>query len=210
MARTKLPKYDVSGFTVDQILNIDPSELNKMNRRQLSAITSRLVSAANKRIRRLQNDPYGSVSPSLQRIKQRGGQFSVKGKNLQALRNEFKQIKQFMGMKTSTLEGWKKTRKYVSEKLGGELTPDQTSKFWKVYHDLESNEGGLLEIIKDSEMIQKMLHQEVTVSADINTNVIFDKMMENLDDLYEDIISGKIKKQDPSESVSDVFSTGWF
>ena len=45
---------NVKGLKISDILNIDLETFNKLNEKELRALTSRLVSAGNKRIRRLQ------------------------------------------------------------------------------------------------------------------------------------------------------------
>lgn len=197
-----MAKINVTGLSVKDILNMDPNQLNKLNRSDLSAIASRLVSASNKRIRRLEKTPYGEYAPSMRIVRQRGEKFSVKGKDVNQLRNEIKQMRKFLNMKTSTVSGWKKVQKNMGERLGGEMTIEQTNKFWEVYHKLESQEGGLMSIIGDSDRIQKLLHQEVS-SGD--SDDIFQRMMDNLDAIYEEMMD----VGDPSEDVSDVFSMEW-
>ena len=46
-------KYDVSGKSFSDIMNISIKELQSMSRSDVAKVTSRLVSVANKRIRRM-------------------------------------------------------------------------------------------------------------------------------------------------------------
>lgn len=192
---------NVSGLSVQDILKIPAQDINKMNRKDLSTIASRLVSAANKRIRRLEKSADGTMSPSYISYKRnRGGKpFSVKGKDVNALRNEVKQMKNFLNQKTSTVTGWKKVKKATEKRIGGSMTPEQSNKFWDVYHRLEETEGGLIHIIQDSNRIQQLLHQEVIDDPDGD---IYNKMMNNLDELYESLFDDI----NPDWDVDDVFA----
>lgn len=201
MAKSKpKSKIDVTGLSIEEILNMSPERILKMNRKDLSSITSRLVSASNKRIRRLSKTEEGKLSPAYKKYEKRGKMFSVKGKNVNQLRNEFSQMKTFLNLKTSTVSGWKKVQKNIEERIG-KMTTTQSKKFWKLYHKLEEEEGGVLSIIKDSDRIQRMLHQEVTSKGRKSQQAIYDKMMNNLDALYEELMQDNV-----SEDTNDVFT----
>lgn len=201
MAKKKTNKISVSGLTVNDILNIPNTDISRMNRKDLSAITSRLVSASNKRIRRLQKSKYGQMAPAYRLYLNRGKFFSVKGKNVNELRTELKELKHFLTMKTSTVSGWKKVQKNLSERLGGTMTEEESEKFWSVYKKLEEQEGGLMRIINNSNQVQYLLRQEVT-STTGGSDKIFQKMMDNLDAIYEEMYS----EEDSDWDVEDVFS----
>ena len=62
---------------------------------------TRLVSAANKRITRMEKG--GETSPALQQVKATGGQFSSRGKSGAELQREFARIKSFLEAPTSTI-----------------------------------------------------------------------------------------------------------
>ena len=51
-------KYDVSGKSFTDIMNISIKELESMSRSDVANVTSRLVSVANKRIRRMTKSGY--------------------------------------------------------------------------------------------------------------------------------------------------------
>ena len=98
-----MAKSDVTGMSIKDILKMPIQQINSMNRADLSAVASRLVSASNKRIRRLEASPNGKMSPSYLSYKKRGKPFSVKGKDVNQLRNEMKQMKKFLSQKTSSV-----------------------------------------------------------------------------------------------------------
>ena len=115
MAR-KTKNIDVNGMSITEIMNIDLDSFNKMNERELRAITSRLVSAGNKRIRRLTEK--GITSPAIRSLGT-DTSFSTKlpkgvtrEQRVNALRSEFSRARNFLSSKTSTMGGY---RKYVKE-----------------------------------------------------------------------------------------------
>lgn len=197
-----MAKINVTGMSIKDILNMPIQQINSMNRADLSAVASRLVSASNKRIRRLEASPNGKMSPSYLSYKKRGKPFSVKGKDVNQLRNEMKQMKKFLSQKTSSVSGWKKFKKQFEKRVGGSMTPEQTDKFWKVYRRLEEEEGGVIQIIQDSDRIQKLLHQEIAQNGSVDE--IFQNMMDNLDKMYDELMSETMDDWD----TSDVFTFG--
>ena len=106
MAKTYKNPSIVSGLTIENILSMDIDKFNKLKEPDLKKIVGRLVSAANKRIRRMES--AGIESPALSGVKRSGGTFSVKDKNLDQLRSEYARAKRFLTSKTSTIKGAKK------------------------------------------------------------------------------------------------------
>ena len=147
---------NVSGLTIEDILDMDFNDINKLNRKDLSAITSRLVSASNKRIRRLEKSTKGQTSPSLKNLK--GKTFSVKGKNTNQLRQEFANAKNFLQNKTSTIQGWEKEKKAIAQRSGFKNVKD-SKKFWNVYSNFQRNNPDLVKA-RGSDRVQEILHQE--------------------------------------------------
>lgn len=145
---------------VDAILDLTPEELLKMSRADMARNISKLASASNKRIKRLEDS--GIYSPSVEYVKRHGGKFSVAGKNKNQLLTEFLRLQEFMGSKTSTISGvkkWKKTvkkattqavlEKYQTDKAGSKAItqaienifndPQQEKKFWNIYSRLSND-----------------------------------------------------------------------
>lgn len=196
MARkVKPPSIDVSGLSIEDIMNIPFEMLNKFNRRDLAKITSRLASTANKRIKRLLNSEYGEVSRALEgiinRIKKSGTtSFSVKGKDINQLRNEFAQVKNFLNLQTSSVVGTKKVINKTLERLGVDRSNWSNAKnkrFFKIYRKLVEEYGGNDEKFKewyDSKNIQRVLSEKFKWKN--KDDDILDIMRKHLDELYED------------------------
>lgn len=122
-------------MNIQDILNLGDDQLNSMTEKELKQVTTILVSAANKRLKRLrENVKYTTVSDGEGGRKgkwiEKGGsgvatdafnyatrgkmnyqKFSVAGKDRNQTYKEFARIRQFMGMKTSTIKGAKKVRR---------------------------------------------------------------------------------------------------
>ena len=196
---------NVKGLKIADILSMDWEQINRLNTKELKQITSRLVSASNKRIRALEKTKLGKSSFAYQSVEERGRKFSVRGKNVGQTKQEFKLASNFLRMKTSTVTGWKKYRKSVEERTagatGGESTEwsDRTwSKYWKVYRKFEENHGGTFKK-GDSDRIQQMLRSIMESSDKRKSADSFQRMIE---DEYEDIYESEM---DDEEDIEDFF-----
>ena len=85
---------------INDILNLEPGELVKLDRPELAKIVSQMSSVANKRITRLKSS--GVQSQALTNVERGGGLFGVKGKSLNQLRSEYKRARGFLQSKSST------------------------------------------------------------------------------------------------------------
>ena len=138
MAKKKQPKqpFYVEGMTVNEILNISPDQLMKLNKRDISRALRTVSLAANKRVNRLKSkatktkDGYvpktkGSQinTSALNWVTNDGHKRTKFGVKKASTRNEMlhqlKTIKQFMEMKTSTVKGATEVRKDIEKRLFG-------------------------------------------------------------------------------------------
>lgn len=201
MAKGKKPRtIEVTGLTVEDILDLD---VNTLGEKDLRAVATRLVSASNKRIRRLAKASGGKFSPAYARIEKMGRMFSVKGKDISGLRAEMAQMRSFMKLKTSTVKGWKKVRKYISQRFGGRISDSQMNTFWTVYRKLEESMGGVIGSVFDSNKIQSMLYDEMT-SGDSEDDII-ERMIQNMDEEYDRIMQQEGEEDDSNQTGGDVF-----
>lgn len=184
----------IKGLTIKDIMEIDPDDLLKMNRQELASITNRLISASNKRIRRLEQTSLGRTSPAyVSASKRDNGIFSIRGKDLNQVRHVFARAKGFLSMKTSTVGGWREVREDVENRLGGEMTEYESKKFWKSYRELEERSGGFLDKSYKgrtgltSDQVQSMLYQTLDESGwRTRRSNIVDTVSGKLKDIYED------------------------
>lgn len=183
---------NVKGLKISDIVSMDWEQLNKLSSSDLKSLTNRLVSASNKRIRRLEKTERGKSSFAYQSVEERGRKFSTRGKNVNQLKQEFKLAKQFLGYKTSTVKGWKEYRTKVEQRTGyateGESVnwSERTwSKYWKVYRRFEETHGGTYKK-GDSDRIQQMLTEIMKSSDKRKSADSFQKMIEDeYQDMYE-------------------------
>lgn len=115
MPKTYKQKSIVSGLSINDIMSMDIRDFNKMSESDLRKVTGRLVSAGNKRMRRMES--AGIESPSLRKAEKSGGAFTVKDKNINQLRSEFMRAKSFLQSPTSSIKGYKETQKKTIEGL---------------------------------------------------------------------------------------------
>lgn len=106
--------YDVKGKSIRDIMNIAEGDFLSFTEREQKAVTSRLVSAANKRARRFVKGTGEQINLKSYTSK---GKFSVKGKTKKSgeLADEFKRVKEFLSRKTSSLRGYKEFKKKLEE-----------------------------------------------------------------------------------------------
>lgn len=178
----KTPKtINVQGLSIENILNMDLSGLKESD---LRAVASRMVSASNKRLRRLQSNPTGKISPILNKYQ---SQFSIKGKNYNQVQHQVAQMREFLSAKTSTLKGWKKVKKSVEKRVGGELNEQQYNKLWKVYNSTFKTRGGEMSQY-DSKQLQQMLYSMVSTGRKNKSISSLKQEFENaLNVMYEEM-----------------------
>lgn len=174
----------VDGMSITDIMNMNPVELSRLSTKDLKQVTSRLISSANKRIRRLAKSDIGQSSPAyIQAQKEFGGHFSLKSENIKGaspkqIHNRVlelhAQVRDYLSKKTSSVTGWKDVRKDVNERLTGKSselalnTKYKEKRFWKAYRKLEEqSQGGILNSKsnpnskRNSDRIQKMLYNRI-------------------------------------------------
>ena len=142
---------NVKGLSIKDILNMDFADIQKLSRKELAQVTSRLVSASNKRLKRLEQSDFIGESPAYRYAKSRKDttddvRFSVKGKIQGQLQRTFTEAKHFLSLKTSTLAGYKKViqniKETIKEKTGREISSIDVSKLYDALH--KAQESGLV------------------------------------------------------------------
>lgn len=188
---------------IDDILNIDINDLNRMTKKQLSTVVSRLSKLANQRIHRLEQTETGILSPAYHHIEKRGENFGVKDKTLNQLRNEYTDVKKFLNMKTSTVSGWNKVRKETYNRIGVNFEGIDEKRFWNLYRKLEELDYGSVQNV-GSTTTQRMLRQEMEQNSGDDDDILsvmekrltgeYEKIMESCNyedgeffDIWEDI-----------------------
>lgn len=101
-----LVRINLTGVSIDQLVNIGATELKGYDRNNLARIITKLNSAANKRLTRLEQQGLNTPAMRASHV-DRGNRFSVKGKNLKQLRSEYIHVSKFLKSETSTVKGYK-------------------------------------------------------------------------------------------------------
>lgn len=194
---------NIKGLSIEDIMNMDWDRLKGLSDTEMRTLTSRLVSASNKRIRRLEKTSRGKSSLAYQSVESRGRNFSVRNKTPNQVKQEFRLAKQFLSMKTSTVKGWKKYRKQVEERTGYATSGESVnwsertwSKYWKVFRRFEEEHGGTFKK-GDSDRILQMLTEIMNSNDKRKSADSFQQMIEDeYDDMYE---------SDEDDDIDDFF-----
>ena len=159
--------------------------------RDLRRMTQQLQDAANKRVKRMMEDPIGRQSIVAARAQEKiargqSGYFTMEGvKTREQLRNRFQELQRFLGPDRpgSSLTQFKKQYKKIEEKLGGAPTAD----FWKAYRQLarmypDGNfPGGY-----SSEEVQRMLMKQMDQNQELTWEETVDVANRWLQGKYEE------------------------
>lgn len=118
-------KVNLTGKSVNQLVHLSATQIKGYDRQNLARIVTKLNSAANKRIVRLEKAGYNTPAMRAAKV-DKGGRFSVAGKNLKQLRAEYIRVAGFLKSETSTKKGYKGFLKRIKKafsdigvKIGG-------------------------------------------------------------------------------------------
>lgn len=199
MARKKSNTIDLTGATVNELINLD--NLYQLDRDSSRRVLNRLISVANKRIRRLVKKDI--PSPALvKRMKGKGRKSyisyfsSKKAKTTNDLRTEIKHVQQFLQSDTSTVKGYKEYRKGIIDRMGREFkNKSEEKRFWKVYEMLKDKYGGEINEVYGSEQVQKWLLEE-SGGKRMNRKDLYDLALIRMYEEYQ-------KKIDKENAIDD-------
>lgn len=223
-----MAKFDVSGLSIKDVAKLDKKSLNQLSKSDLSKVTSRLVSAMNKRIRYLGKSEIGRLSPTYkayERRKDRGagrdGFYSVKGKNRMELNNLFKQLSESLTKEVrlengkevdiTTVKGWKKYREDFFNQIGYDFKDDydRERKFWELYRKYQEQDSNY----KNSKYRKEISDRVLTyIANEIGTDYTdseenIQRIKDKIDQLYEEI-KGEENEQETKTGVSQFFTDG--
>ena len=206
------------------LINMDYETLMNLAKKEnigsFKAILEHMVNSANRRIKTLLNSPIGEFSPAYKKLKDSGVDIFTKTityKNAKtgetetvSLKNAtskqtgkmlemYSNLKTFLKAKTSTLQGWQKTRSTLQKRLktrdmfkreykskrSATIWINREKKFWRIYNKLVDEFGGIISQL-DSERVQKMLYKVQTMKKAKKTDDYIQEVMESyISDLYE-------------------------
>ena len=177
--------FTMKGKSTNQLIKLSGTQLNKLSRKELAQVVSRLDSTANKRLRRFEKKD--TTSPATEYVKRTGGKFSVKGKNIESLKKEYLRVKGFLEAETSTITGAKKVRKNVINKLkefGIDIKENQYDKFFKVYERLKEVDR----TVSDKLLKYNVFEEIGNVIDNPNIDDIVNEMQKRIDEIYQQSI----------------------
>ena len=135
-------KVNLTGKSVNDLVHLSATQIKGYDRQNLARIVTKLNSAANKRLVRLEKAGYSTPAMRAAKI-EKGQRFSVAGKNLKQLRAEYIRVSNFLKSETSTKKGYKDVLKKIQKafsdrgvKIGGKGdidTQDFIQKETKIY-----------------------------------------------------------------------------
>ena len=190
---------NVKGLKITDILNIDLDAFNKLNESELRALTSRLVSAGNKRIRRLKE--HNINSPAVQGLG-KADTFSTKleadvskQQRVNKLREEFSRARSFLTSETSTIGGYKKFVNRTTKRIAEELKMTQkdvkerldVNRLFDLLH--KAQEKGFVSSYRGSRgstQARNIIAEILIDNPDANEQTIMDWLEEQTDEYYED------------------------
>lgn len=197
--QTNVPKIEK---TVNELVNIDINEFNRMNKQQMRQSVQILASAANKRLKKLRE--MDIESPALYRVnKSRRGKFTTRDKNLNQLRAEFMRTKHFLEMRTSTARGWNAT---INEIIGGlevenvYITRQNFAKFWRAYNKIIESDPLFVERDFKYE-VERELADYVADYTNEELEDLADKIRARMNDLYKQVTADG----EPDNGTSNFF-----
>ena len=164
-------KFYIDGMTVNEIMDIDYGIINNMNKRELSRVIRTLSLAANKRVKRLKENRADIAEDALNWLEDQGykrKKFGSKNKTVNEMRQEFLTVRQFLGMKTSTVRGAASTRKNREQRIMGytreEAVRRERSKYISQY--MENHAGRAPSYAKIKEKMNEALEKYLDMSSD--------------------------------------------
>lgn len=206
----------IRGKTVEQITNMPLKELEKLTESQLRTVVGRLVSAGNKRMRRMESSVMkNSKNDGGQYLFIQNGQmgtyqqlkFSTTGKDKEALLQEFKRASSFMKSEKTSLKGIKRIRKKSLEGLRQmgidikNLSQTNYDRFWRAYDILKELNPTIDEKKFKYAIIDKM-SQFVSGVKEIDIEELINSMEQQLTEIYEE--QEKLKQGDGTSGFFDV------
>lgn len=185
---------------IKDILSMGLNEFNKLKESQLRSLTNKLVSAANKRVRRFQ--AAGEKSPALSKVEQEGI-FSTRNKSFNELRQEFARTRRFLQSETGNLRGAKRVQNQVINNLnrsGVNITRDQYNAFFDAYEKLKQQNPEVAE-----RRFKYMAMKEISdrINDDTDPAAIAEALANDFNSIYE-----ATEEQEQDEyAISEFFET---
>lgn len=173
------------------LLSMDSGDilrLERTNPKELRRITSRLASAARKRVQRV--GEAGFVPPAVQQLQRSGGIQSIRGRDLQQVKKEFQKLRLFLRDEQSTVKGAREFAQETARNLGMEdLTPAQLGRVLEVWGRVKERYGDVLGNAMHYDKTLDFIRDEVK-AGETDLDTLLDKASERITELYEETETG--------------------
>lgn len=189
MNKKKQPRLDVSGLTVQDILEMDYATINKLSTQNLKALSQRLISASNKRLKRIEKSNLTDFSKPYKQVKTKGKghRFSNRGKNRQQTLKQFQKMKQFLNRQTGSVSGIRKTQRDFNRRMGTQVAKSNLKKFWQIYRQFEESNLYITKSKQGNSLsVQEFLAMEIR--HDKNEDSLLEKLNRFAEEMYEEQI----------------------
>lgn len=155
----------IKGLSTSDILNMDVYKLNKQS---LKMVVNRLISSANKRLRRLEKN--APSSPALRQHydydKKELKPFTLKGANTRNdVESVMKRVKSFLQSDTSTIKGFKEYAREFKAEFGEFESKEQANNFWKTYNKWVDTHPELYNLHGDTNGLVEMFYDEYVIKG---------------------------------------------
>lgn len=203
MAKKKGRSIDVSGLSITDIMNMDLQTFNKLGEKDLRAITSRLVSAGNKRIRRLVGKDISSPAIRSLGTRQKFSTKLPKGVSsrqaVNLLRQEYSAVRSFLTKKTSTMKGYNEyvssIKSELSSAIGKSVKNINIGQAFSILHKMQ--ERGLVPTSiekgssKGSLWMRNHIISMMADNPELNEDAIMTKATQDYTKYYEETETGE-------------------
>lgn len=178
------------------VLNYTIKDVERLSDRELRQAVSTIRSTARKRYERLVDAEISS--PAMRGILTKSPDSdlvfpTVKGMDTTTLRNELQRYKMFINAPTSTKPGAiaynKKQKEIITEIVGDDLTPEETTEFWEIYEDMkQTGVGGVLNYKKVMDVVGDVYEERRKPKSrkKRTKRAIKQEVKKRLDKIYED------------------------
>ena len=186
-------KVNLTGKSVKDLIHLSATQIKGYDRQNLARIVTKLDSAANKRLVRLEKAGYNTPAMRAAKV-DKGERFSVAGKNLKELRAAYIRVSNFLKSDTSTKKGYKiflkKMQKAFADKgvtIGGggdKATQDFIQKETKIFDWLKERNPIIEESGYKYEALQKI--SEYVNQGNLSESAIKKRMAKWVKKTYEE------------------------
>lgn len=192
-------------------INYTTRQLLSMTRSEMAKIVSKLASAANKRLKRIEQAGLKEYSSAYRYIQSSGGKFSVKGKSKEELILEYKRVKGYLSpeRRTSTVAGTRKVKEEneqkVADRLGVTFKNEKESKdFWRAYNKYADTHRSDV-YNQGSDTIQRLIAQRVEQGKSLNATAVTKMINKYIEAEREEI--SRIEREEFTELFDRVSET---